>query len=154
MKFASRLDLGILGEPDSPELWQEIIDKIDIKPNMKFLNVASGHGTEAKVLARALVNSGHYTKEQAIDAIYLIDKYKMFTNHAKFIGFKNVITEDFLIWEPKMKFDVVFGNPPYQNPNSNSSSGKLWGKFVEVAFESVTEGGKVAMITPNSWTKG
>ena len=95
MKFASRLDLGILGEPDSPELWQEMIDKIDIRPKMKFLNVACGHCTEAKVLAKALVSSGHYTKEQALDAIYLIDKYKMFTEHAKFIGFKNILSNSF-----------------------------------------------------------
>lgn len=56
--------------------------------------------------------------------------------------------------EEDMKFDLVIGNPPFQNPNSNSSSGKLWGRFVEFAFESVDEGGIVAMITPNSWTKG
>lgn len=143
MKFASRFDLGILGEPDSPELWQEIINEIDIRPNMRFLSVACGHGTEAKVLARALVNSGHYTKKQAIDAIYLIDKYQMFTEHAKFIGFKNVITDDFLKWKPKMKFDAVLANPPYVGKKC------LHQQFFNKAVEDmVVEGGQVCFIQP------
>ena len=143
MKFASRLDLGILGEPDSPKLWEEIINEIDIRPNMKFLSVACGHGTEAKVLARALVNSGYYTKEQAIDAIYLIDKYQMFTKHAKFIGFKNVITDDFLKWKPKMKFDVVLANPPYVGMRC------LHQQFFNKAVEDmVVDGGQVCFIQP------
>ena len=154
MKFASRFDLGILGEPDSPELWQEIVGKIDIKPNMKFLNVACGHGTEAKVLAKALVNSGYYTKEQALDAIYLIDKYKMFTEHAKFIGFKNAITDDFLTWEPKMKFDVVFGNPPYQSPTDSGErniGAPLWPKFISKSMSVLKPGGVMSFITPATW---
>jgi len=113
MNFASLPHLGILGQPDPEELWSEMLDHIDIRPNMKFLNVAAGHGTEAKLLAKRLVASGYYTKEQAIDSIYLIDKYLQFTNPLKRMGFKNVIQEDFLTWNTDMKFDVVLGNPPY-----------------------------------------
>lgn len=156
MKFATRLDLGILGGPDSTELWQKIIGHIEIKPNMKFLNIACGHGTESKVLARALVSSGYYTKEQAMDAIYLIDKYGMFLNNAKSVGFKNVNTQDFLAWETDMKFDVVFGNPPYQSPNNGNDktnqggSKKLYVQFMEKSSEIVKDEGIIAMITPSA----
>lgn len=134
MKFATVLDLGILGQPDSEELWSEIIDQIEIKPNMKFLNVAAGHGTEAKLLARKLVASGYYNKDEAIDAIYTLDKYNVFCNQLNMMGFKNIIEQDFLEYETDMKFDVVIGNPPYQNTHG-AKRWPLWHQFLSKANE-------------------
>lgn len=52
-----------------------------------------------------------------------------------------------------MKFDVVVGNPPYQDGEAESSK-KAWPEFVKKAFEVCSDGGYVAMLTPNSWTNG
>lgn len=53
-----------------------------------------------------------------------------------------------------MKFDVIVGNPPYQNMNQNASSGKLWPRFIIMSLDLIRKNGFVALITPNSWTKG
>lgn len=52
------------------------------------------------------------------------------------------------------KFDVILTNPPYQNSNSEASSGKLWGKFYKKVHDLTTDDGYYAAISPNSWTKG
>lgn len=48
-----------------------------------------------------------------------------------------------------MKFDVVVGNPPYQDPLTPSR--KLWVEFIFCANKVVRAGGICAMVTPNSW---
>ena len=52
-----------------------------------------------------------------------------------------------------MKFDVVIGNPPYQDPIATSSK-KLWDKFVLKGIEHTNKNGFLAMITPSSWMGG
>jgi hypothetical protein len=49
-----------------------------------------------------------------------------------------------------MKFDVVIGNPPYQNDSSKSQANKLWYKFIELGYDISKQ--YVAMITPDAWT--
>jgi hypothetical protein len=57
-----------------------------------------------------------------------------------------------------MKFDVIVGNPPFQNPTANSRLGSrgssdLWAKFVKKGVQLVKETGYFAFIHPNSWRK-
>jgi len=54
-----------------------------------------------------------------------------------------------------MKFDVVLGNPPYQEVKADGSrkskSTNLWSKFVHQSFKLVKQNGFVALIIPASW---
>lgn len=50
-----------------------------------------------------------------------------------------------------MKFDVVIGNPPYQD--SRAPTLKLWHKFVEQGFALVKDKGYMAFVTPRSWVE-
>jgi hypothetical protein len=50
-----------------------------------------------------------------------------------------------------MKFDVVIGNPPYQDPSSAAKNVKLWPRFVAHSIELLKDGGFVSLITPDSW---
>ena len=65
-------------------------------------------------------------------------------------------TLDELHWSLGMKFDVVLGNPPYQNPNSGNESTnqgggrKLYVAFMEFASNVVTENGYIALVTPSA----
>jgi hypothetical protein len=143
MKFITRLDLGILGGPDSADLWRNITDQIPdsvlLKPNVKILNIACGHGTEAAILARRMIALG-IPKKKVNNSIWLLDKYNTFTNQVRnTYGFQNVITADFLTWKTDMKFDVVIGNPPYLNG--------LWREFIKRSCALSRE--HVIMIAPD-----
>jgi len=156
MKFVTDLSKGILGTADSSELWEEIIahipDSVLLKPGVKILNVACGHGTEADVLVRRMVALG-VPKEQINDSIYLLDKYTVFTNRAKRKGYKNVRTVDFLAWETDMKFDVVIGNPPYQDGKKKGQQNKIYNQMSKKAISLLAADGIMAFITPTSVCK-
>jgi hypothetical protein len=54
-----------------------------------------------------------------------------------------------------MKFDVVVGNPPYQEQHATGgvqpTSHNLWGKFIEKSNEIVSTAGFISFVTPDSW---
>lgn len=153
MKFITDLSKGVLGQADPVELWEEIIshipDEVFLKPGVKILSVASGHCTEAVVIAKRMLSLG-ISKEAVRESIWLIDKYNVFTNYAKLnYGFKNVVTADFLEWKTDMNFELITGNPPYQD--SDDSGGTLWAKFAERAFDIAKDEGCVTLIHPPSF---
>ena len=51
---------------------------------------------------------------------------------------------------PIMKFDVIIGNPPYQD-KVTSSGNTLWDKFVAQSLELVKDGGQLKFINPPRW---
>lgn len=52
-----------------------------------------------------------------------------------------------------MKFDVIVGNPPYQDSEAKSSK-KMWPVFVKQAMSMLVKDGHVGFITPASWLSG
>ena len=146
MRFVTDLSKGILGESDSSNIWQEVIahipDEVLIRPDVRILNVSFGHGTEADIIARRMLALG-VPSHKVNSSIYLLDKYRVFTNRAVRKGYANVVTADFLEWNPNMKFDVVVGNPPYQNGKDTNFYAKFMQK-AEVLSKQI-----VIMITPN-----
>ena len=157
MKFAVDLDKGILGTADSTEMWSGIIKEISNsvlkRPNVRILVVACGHGTEAVILAKRMMALG-ISKEQANKSIWLIDKYRVFTNHAKLAyGFKNVVTEDFLNWETNMKFDAIVGNPPFDGEGGGGGQNKIYDPICKKALTLLKDDGVIAFITPASALK-
>ena len=155
MKFATDLTKGILGSADSAELWTKSIAKIPnsvlTKPNVRILVVACGHGTEAVILARRMLALG-VSKAQVNKSIWLIDKYQVFTNHAKLVyGFKNVITEDYLKWNSDMKFNVIVGNPPFQDSDSGNEKSNLYVEFARKSIEQhLANDGHIIFLTPKT----
>jgi hypothetical protein len=153
MRFVTDLSKGILGAPDSSELWEEIVsqipDTILLKDDVKILCPAIGHGTEADIIVRRMRTLGR-SIEDIQSSIYLIDKYRVFTKALVRRGYKNVITADFLEWETNMKFDVIIGNPPYQSQKGTGTQ-PLWPLFVYKSHCLLSDHGYLAMITPNKW---
>jgi len=56
------------------------------------------------------------------------------------------------------KFDMIIGNPPYQEKNENGKSkhGKsnLWSKFILYSFKIMKNNGLLLFVTPTSWMNG
>jgi hypothetical protein len=86
LRFVTDYSKGILGEPDSAELWNNILSKIPdhvlVKPDVKILNVAFGYGTEADLLAQRMIDLG-VDRTAIKESICLIDKFQTFTNRAQ-----------------------------------------------------------------------
>lgn len=156
MRFLTDLTKGILGKPDSAEMWSDIIsnipDEIFLKKDLKILNFAFGHATEADIISKRMKTLGR-TPIEIKKSMYLVDKYSVFSKAAMRKGYTNVFKQDFINWETDMKFDVVIGNPPYQNPGKSKGQ-KLWYKFIFKCSDLVKEDGYLAMVTPTSWIRG
>lgn len=157
MRFVTRFDLGILGQPDNEQLWTEVLSNISdavlLKPDVKILCVACGHGTEARILFKRMLALG-IPRAKVQESIWVLDKYKWFVDSIRLSsGITNVIAENFLTWQTDMKFDFIVGNPPYsevrKHGGTNSNSLILYDKFIYKASELAEQ---VALVVPGGWT--
>jgi hypothetical protein len=154
-KYATNNSLGILGQPDSKELWMEIISqavmdariRYAIKHHGKILVIAGGHGTEVDVLVEKYGRN-------IVKNIWFNDDIISFANEIKFKYNKiNIIKSNFLEINIDMKFDVILGNPPYQD-NSTGKSTKttdLYSKFFYKCIKHLKKDGIISMIIPSDW---
>lgn len=134
-----------------PQLVIEIISKIpkSIYLNKKsmFLVPGCGMGVFMIELIRVLVEQYGYSIEDAKSRVIGIDNRIKYINYLKRKGYR-VYHLDFLKDKLPMKeFDVILGNPPFQN-NSDSVSESLWIKFVKKSYKMAN---MVMLITPKTW---
>jgi hypothetical protein len=144
------------GEVFTPsELVREMLDKIPSNvwenSESKFLDPCMGKGTFIVEIVKRLINIYGYSKEDAISRVYGYDTCVKYVNHLKRGGLVNIFHKDFLNEELNMKFDVVVGNPPYQEKVGPNKTESLWNKFVKKSFEVCAEGGYVSLIHPSGW---
>ena len=156
-KHIENSSLAIL--KDDPELWREIFMNrrlrrfVSSKKCNKILVVAGGHGSEIDMLVDMF-------GLEIVNKIVYNDKYSFFCNQIKRkYPSIAVCRGNFLKMEFDMKFDVIVGNPPYQNATKKSETkrqagNKLWYQFIFKASELVSENGFIAMITPAQWMSG
>ena len=156
MRFVTDFGKGILGKPDSAEMWRDIIsyipDIVLLKKDIKILCVAFGHGTEADVIVKRMLDLGVDASEIK-KSVYLLDKYSVFTKDATRRGYKNVIKQDFMEWKSNMKFDVIVGNPPYQDGTKEGGQNKIYNFFAKKSLELLEDDGMLLFITPTSVLK-
>lgn len=143
------------GEVFTPsELVREMLDKIpsDVweNPESKFLDPCMGKGTFIVEIVKRLIDIYGYSKEDAISRVYGYDTCVKYVNHLKRGGLVNVFHKDFLNENIEMKFDVVIGNPPFQNTKSESDAGKLYIDFTKKSFTLLDKNGVCSFITPET----
>ncbi len=144
------------GEVFTPsELVREMLDKIPSNvwenPESKFLDPCMGKGTFIVEIVKRLIDIYGYSKEDAISRVYGYDTCVKYVNHLKRGGLVNIFHKNFLNEELNMKFDVVVGNPPYQEKVGPNKTESLWNKFVKKSFEVCSENGYVSLIHPSGW---
>jgi site-specific DNA-methyltransferase (adenine-specific) len=120
-----------------------------------FLDPAMGSGQFLIEVIRRLREAGH-SDENIRSRVYGFEYNKALINLAvnmnKLIGnFSKMSYNDYLNQGDTMKFDVIVGNPPYEEGGRKDQANKLWPLFVKQANELITDGGYVAMVTPNNW---
>lgn len=81
----------------------------------------------------------------AINNIFIASNYKL-----------NVFEGSFLDYDPNISFDIIVGNPPFQETNDegvrSALNCNLWSVFINISFNSLLKkNGYLLFITPYSW---
>ena len=118
-----------------------------------FLDPAIGGGQFVRAIEHRLRSHGHSDdnirkrvfglEESMLHIRFAVNKHNLVGQYARKPYNK------FLELDDTMKFDVVVGNPPFQEGNRADAANKLWPHFVKKADELSKD--YVAMITPTGW---
>lgn len=157
-------DRASQGEVGTPvELVNEMLDKLPVEVfksnSTTFLDPGFGNGTFLIEIVKRLRKEGH-SIENIQERVYgceishrLFNKVsKLFSNY----NFHKLYKEDFLTKDfNNMKFDVVIGNPPYQDSDNvgrrKDKAKNLWSKFIQKGYGLLKDEGHLGIICPNAW---
>lgn len=165
--------LKITGEiRTDPALIDIILDHLPNKlwkNGGRFLDPCCGRGTFIlKIIDRLLL---YHSKEKILKMIYAIDidAHCIRTTRelvAKKLGvgsqclISTIYQDNFLKSAHAMTckdtgkaldFDLVAGNPPFQEGKRGDQANKLWPQFVRKSYELLVPNGYLGMITPTGW---
>lgn len=134
------------------EMLDQLSAEVWASDSTTFFDPAIGGGQFVRAIESRLRSAGHsdaniaervYGCESSrLNVKFALNKYKLVGRYAVC----DFLAQDF----NGMKFDVVVGNPPYQD--ADDSGGALWSKFANKIFDDlVIDGGYVALIHPPSF---
>ncbi len=140
------------------EILNNIPEHVWRNPNSTFLDPCMGRGTFLIEIVNRLVYIYGYTEKDAKSRVFGFDIRLKYVSRLVRRGFVNVRHKDFLREVINMKFDVVIGNPPYQENMDNGKSkggGKggdknLYSKFIKKSFDILGYGGSLFFLVPPS----
>lgn len=160
-KYINRISVipyGLYG-PTPGELIQNMVNQINVdwkNPNLKILEPGFGFGGFLFFLYLKLKQ--YHSEEHILNNMLYgieIEPFRFKLVQQKF-KIKNLYNDDYI--HPsnklkkilKMKFDVVIGNPPYQNATHNAKKDSLWKLFIKKSNE--ISNGKIYFVIPASFT--
>ena len=163
-----------------PELIKEMLDKLPKSvwknPNYKWLDPANGIGNFPMIvyskLMKELDDIPESKRSQHIikNMLYMVElnpknvkiSRKIFGEDANIIC-GSFLSDDYNSVNPKVikefgveKFDVIMGNPPWNDMKVGVQSGSraknsLWDKFIIVSFTILQDKGYLTFINPSQW---
>ena len=141
-------------EPLVAEILDQLPASVWASKTSTFFDPAIGGGQFVRAIEQRLRSAGHSDanicsrvmgfEESNLHIRFAINKYKLVGQYAK-MPYNKLFELD-----NTMKFDVVVGNPPYQD--ADDSGGALWAKIAGMCFTNlVKDNGYVAMLHPPSF---
>jgi methylase of polypeptide subunit release factors len=126
-------------------------------PSTKVADLSIGGGDYLKYILDMRIQAG-VPREEAIKTLYGYESSKRYLDFARIKrdlqGANLAMLNLSEIENLNMVFDVVIGNPPYQETTKDGrkdQASNLWTKFWVKALELTADDGYVALITPTSW---
>ena len=151
-------------EPLVAEMLDQLPESVWTSTTSTFFDPAIGGGQFVRAIEQRLRSCGHSDanirnrvfgfEESELHIRFSVNKYKLVGQYVR------KPYEKFFELDNSMKFDVVVGNPPYQNTHEKDAESKrkvgnkLWYQFIFKATELVKPNGYVAMVSPNQWLTG
>ena len=156
-------------------LIKEIFNQVDFaifqSPSSTFLDPAMGGGQFIFETIKRLKEQGH-SYDSIKSRVFGYESNILYVNYVRERYFREFGEEIPAVLRVgvleeleslKMRFDLVMGNPPYQDgkkdlheKGNKQSAGtqKIWALFVKKSFEILNNNGVIAFITPTSWMSG
>lgn len=142
-------------------LVDEILDQLPLSVwasnSTTFFDPAIGGGQFVREIEQRLRVHGHSDtnirsrvfgfEESDLHIRYAVNKHKLVGQYTR-----NPY-EKFFELDDTMKFDVVIGNPPYQDGSKDGGQNKIYNQFSKKALDLVKDNGVLAFITPTSVLK-
>jgi hypothetical protein len=146
------------------EMLDQLPETVWTSDSTTFLDPAIGGGQFVCAIEQRLRDYGHSDANigKRVMGFETSDLHIRFSvNKYKLVGqYVRRPYEQFFEMDNNMKFDVVVGNPPYQNTHEKDAESKrkvgnkLWYQFIFKATELVKTDGYVTMVSPNQWLTG
>ena len=142
--------------------------------NYKWLDVGAGHGNYSICLFFILYISLEKTIPNDIERKHHIIQHMIYMIEInpdnisylreKFGNKSNIICENYLEWNPGIKFDIIIGNPPYningtKKVPTNSTLAKksdgqtIWCNIVKKNITMLNDNGIMNVLIPSIWMK-
>jgi hypothetical protein len=125
-----------------------------VDPSVKVADLAMGGGDYLASVLKLRMEAG-VPREQAVRTLYGFESNIMYLNRARWS--MNLHDANLAILKAsdlsnlRMEFDVIIGNPPYQDSSTKCYSKKLWMEFTFKSYELLRGGGYLALVTPQSF---
>jgi len=181
IKEHSKLNIGkkkLNGEVFTPpELINEMLDKLpnDVwyNPKLKWLDPCSGVANFPFIIYERLmiglkdiiIDDKQRKKHILTEMIYMVELDNENCNHIREI-FKdydiNLYEGSFFDYETNIKFDIIMGNPPYnqcgisskkKNIELEQDKKTIWSGFIEKSFTILKTSGYLLFVNPLTWVK-
>ena len=149
MLMLSRLKFEI--EPLVEQMLDQLPQSVWTDPSITFLDPAMAGGQFLIAIQRRLLAAGHSASNIA-GRMYGCEENIIRVNYAK--NNKKLVSTNLYVTEflkhdwGNMKFDVIVGNPPYQNGNEKGGKSSLWRKFVDSSWTLLKNNGHMSMVVP------
>jgi len=135
---------------------------------LKWLDPGCGTGVFSKYILDRLAISLNSDNETIIkNNLYMVE-YNNYHNDKLLDLFGeniNLSNSDYLLYQPDIKFDIIIGNPPYNQNHLRHIPNKLnpkktdkkwipiWHMFIEKSIELLNDYGYLTFIIPATWLK-